>query len=99
AMLALGSDWGLVSFSGEMFCEYQLWIDENAPFTHTMVAAYANTFGGYIPTDADLAMGEKGGYEAACWPAHSCALIVPTRVALAVGIEQQIREALEAMWS
>ena len=98
-MLSLGSDWGLVSFSGEMFCEYQLWIDENAPFAHKMVGAYANTFGGYIATDADLAMGEKGGYEAACWPAQSCALIVPTRVALAVGIEQQVHQALQQMWS
>ena len=98
AMLSLGGEWGMVSFSGEVFCEYQLWIDEHAPFVHKMVAAYANNFGGYIATDADLAMGEKGGYEAACWPAMSCAIIVPTRVALAVGIEKRIREALEQMW-
>ena len=99
AMISLGNDWGFVSFSGEVFCDYQLWITENAPFTHTMVAAYANNFGGYIPCDADLAMGEKGGYEAACWPAGSCALIVPTRVALAVGIEQIIRDRVAEMWA
>jgi len=98
AMISLGEQWGLVSFSGEVFCEYQLWMDEHAPFAHTMVAAYANNFGGYIPCDADLAMGEKGGYEAGCWPAWSCALIVPTRVALQVGIEKQIRKALAKMW-
>ena len=99
AMVSLGKEWGMVSFSGEVFCEYQLWIDEHAPFARTMVGAYANNFGGYIACDADLAMGEKGGYEAACWPAHSCALIVPTRVALQVGIEQQIHEAVAQMWT
>ncbi len=99
AMISLGTDWGLVSFSGEVFCEYQLWIDEHAPFKHVMVGAYANNFGGYIACDADLAMGEKGGYEAACWPSRSCAFIVPTRVALQVGIEKQIHEAVAAMWA
>jgi len=99
AMVALGSDWGFVSFSGEVFCDYQLWIDASAPFTHKMVGAYANNFGGYIPCDADLAMGEKGGYEAACWPSGSCALIVPTRVALQVGIEGIIRDAVAEMWA
>ena len=58
AMISLGTDWGLVSFSGEVFCEYQLWIDEHAPFKHVMVGAYANNFGGYIACDADLAMGD-----------------------------------------
>jgi len=98
ALVSLGKDWGMVTFSGEVFCEYQLWIDEHAPFAHTFVGAYANNFGGYIACDADLAMGEKGGYEAACWPAHSCALIVPTRVALQVGIEKQIHQAIQQMW-
>jgi len=99
ALVSLGKDWGMVTFSGEVFCEYQLWIDEHTPFAHTFVGAYANNFGGYIACDADLAMGEKGGYEAACWPAMSCALIVPTRVALQVGIEQQIRQAVQQMWA
>ncbi len=99
AMVSLGDEWAMVSVSGEVFCEYQLWIDEHAPFAHTMVGAYANNFGGYIACDADLAMGEKGGYEAGCWPAHSCALIVPTRVALQVGIEQQIHAAMAEMWA
>ena len=99
AMVSLGREWGMVSLSGEVFCEYQLWIDENAPFDHTFVGAYANNFGGYIACDADLAMGEKGGYEAACWPAMSCAVIVPTRVALQVGIEEVIRSAVRDMWA
>ena len=97
ALVSIGMDWGMVSMSGEVFCEYQLWIDENSPFDHTFVAAYANNFGGYIPCDSDLAMGEKGGYEAGCWPADSCALIVPTRVALQVGIEQTIKSAVAEM--
>ncbi len=99
AMVSLGKEWAMVSFSGEMFCEYQLWVDENAPFGRTFVGAYANNFGGYIACDADLAMGEKGGYEAGCWPAVSCALIVPTRVALAVGVEQIIKSAAAEMWA
>jgi len=99
AMVSAGQQWALVSLSGEMFCEYQLWIDEHAPFEQTMVAAYADNFGGYIATDAELALGEKGGYEAGCWPAFTCALIVPTRVALQVGVEKRIHRAVEGMWA
>ena len=98
AMVGAGEQWLFISLSGEVFSEYQRWIDATAPFGSTMVGAYANNFGGYIPTDADLELGVLGGYEAACWPAESCALIVPTRIALRPGIEGWIKTILESMW-
>ncbi len=98
AMLSLGKQWAMMCFSGEMFSEYQLWFDEASPFEHTMVGAYTNNFGGYIATDAELSLETLGGYEAACWPTGSCALIVPTRLALQIGIEQIIRQAVTDMW-
>jgi neutral ceramidase len=99
AMLSLGREWGMMCFSGEMFCEYQLWFDQASPFEHTMVGAYTNNFGGYIATDAELSLETLGGYEAACWPTGSCALIVPTRLALQIGIEQIIKQAVTDMWA
>lgn len=97
-LLSIGKQWLFASLSGEVFCDYQLWIDENAPFDKTMVSAYSSNFGGYIPMDADLELGVKGGYESGCWPAESCALIVPTRVALHPGIEKTIKGNIEEMW-
>ena len=71
----LGSEWGLVTMSGEVFSEYELWVNAFAPFKHTMVFAYTNGFVsptdndygshvdteyiGYVPTDRALAMGIK----------------------------------------
>jgi neutral ceramidase len=92
---ALGDEWGLVSFGGEIFCEYELWADSAAPFTNTMTFGYTNGIGGYIGDDASLAMGDRGGYEAGsapCWWASNLGR------AMAVGTEQRIREAVEALW-
>ena len=97
-LLSIGKQWLFASLSGEVFCEYQLWIERNAQFDSTMVSAYESNFGGYIPMDADLELGAKGGYESGCWPTESCALIVPTRVALQPGIEKTIKDNIEEMW-
>ena len=94
-VVGLGREWGLVSFGGEIFCEYELWADEAAPFTHTMTFGYTNGIGGYVANDEALAMGEKGGYEAGsapCWWASNLGR------AMAVGTEQRIHEAVEALW-
>lgn len=61
--IMLGSDWCLVTMPGEMFCQYELWIDDKAPFEHTMTFAYTNGNCGYVATDKDYAIGLKGGYE------------------------------------
>jgi len=93
---SLGSEWGLVSFGGEIFCEYELWADGAAPFKHTMTFGYTNGIGGYIADDAALAMGEKGGYEAGsapCWWASNLGR------AMAVGTEQRIQQAVADLWT
>ena len=60
SFLGLASQWLYASMSGEVFSEYQLWIDKHAPFDTTMISAYSSNFGGYIPTDADLQLGAGG---------------------------------------
>ena len=98
--VTLAGQWCLMALAGEMFCEYQLWMDEHSPFEHTMVAAYTNGIGGYVATDAELTLKERGGYEAGAFPVTSaCALCTPTRLALQVGTEKIIHQAAEEMWA
>ncbi|MHC4104272.1 MAG: hypothetical protein ACYSR9_04980 [Planctomycetota bacterium] len=59
----LGHVWCLVAMSGEMFCQYELWIDEKAPFEHMMTFAYTNGYCDYVAVDKAYALGPKGGYE------------------------------------
>jgi len=95
----LGDEWCLVALAGETFCQYELWVDEEAPFARTMTLAYTNGGDGYVATDVALAMGEKGGYEAGsypCWWANG--LGGPQYSALAVGTEKRIREAIAYLW-
>ena len=88
----LGSEWCLVTLQHELFCEYELWVDENAPFNHTMVFGYTNGPGAYVPTDKDLALGEKGGYEAGSFPCFwSHAVRSSVYASLVVGIEGMIK--------
>ncbi len=95
----LGSQWCLVSLAGEMFCQYELWVDQAAPFDHTMTFAYTNGSCGYVATDEALAMGEKGGYEAGgypCWWASGIG--GPSYSPLAVGTEKRIQQAIASLW-
>ena len=66
--LMLGDEWCLVSMNYETFAEYELWIDENAPFKRTMALSLTNGGRAYIGTDAALATGPNGGYEAGSLP-------------------------------
>jgi len=66
----LGSEWCLVAMTHEPFCEYELWVAEEAPFEHTMVFGDTNGMVTYVATDQDLALGEKGGYEAGSFPSE-----------------------------
>ena len=95
----LGSEWCLVAMDGEMFCEYELWVDRAAPFEHTMALAYTNGTPSYIASDAALALGAKGGYEAGtypCWWAHGPSN--ECRNTPAVGAEGLIRNCIESLW-
>ncbi len=91
----LGRQWCLVSLASETFCEYELWVDEAAPFDHTMTFAYTNGGCGYVATDEALAMGEKGGYEAGTFP---CWWASHLGSALAVGTEKRIKQAIASLW-
>ena len=97
--LMLGDEWGLVAMSYEMFCQYELWIDKHAPFKRTMVLSLTNGGRAYIGTDEALALGPKGGYEAAClpnWGGHETRS--PHFGPPAVGTEKMIQDALQALW-
>ena len=96
----LASEWCLVTLQHEIFCEYELWVDENAPFDHTMVFGYTNGQMAYVGTDRALARGDKGGYEAGSFPSMRFnALRCGTHAPLAVGIEGMIQEGIASLWS
>ena len=97
--VTLGSEWCLVAFQHELFAEYELWVDENAPFDHTMVFAYTNGVWGYVATDAELALGEKGGYEAGAFPCFWAHSVQARGTSLAVGAEKMIKEAAASLWT
>jgi hypothetical protein len=79
----LGSEWCLVTMAGELFTEYEMWINASAPFDHNMVFGFTNAAGdekgdedgyiGYVPTDRALALGVKTPIvaETACMEAGS----------------------------
>ena len=98
--LMLGTEWVLTAMPNEMFCQYELWIDEAAPFDRTMTFGYTNGGAGYIAVDEAWARGEQAGYEAACLPnwgglGTSSRHFGPP----AVGGEQLIKDTLAAAWA
>ena len=98
--LMLGDEWCLTAMPNEMFCQYELWIDEAAPFDRTMTFGYTNGSAGYIAVDDAWAMGEQAGYEAACLPNWGgLATSSPHFAPPAVGSEQIIKDTLAACWA
>ena len=68
--IAIGEEVCVLTVTGEMFAEYQLWIDEVSPFEHTFVFNHVNGLSSYIATKADYDLGSAGGYEAYDGPAR-----------------------------
>ena len=91
-------DWCLVAMAGEMFCQYELWIDKNAPFKHTMTFAYTNGIEGYIAVDEALRLGPKGGYEAASLPNWSGQVWSEHFGPPAVGSEKIVKDTVASLW-
>ncbi|MEK6248458.1 MAG: hypothetical protein N2C12_09790, partial [Planctomycetales bacterium] len=96
----LGNDWCLVTMPHEMFCQYELWVDEAAPFKRTMTFGYTNGGQGYIAVDKAWAMKEKGGYEAGSLPSWGSngsmsGYFGPPRV----GSEGIIKDTISSHWS
>lgn len=95
----LADEWCLVAMQHESFCEYELWIDANAPCARTMTFSYTNGATGYIPTDAALALGENAGYEASRLPAFGAANVHTRHFGPpGVGAEQAIKTMLASLW-
>ena len=108
SLITLGTEWCLLALPGEMFCEFELWVEEQAPFTHKMVAAYTNDGSvGYIPTDKALTLGaedplkaEHECMEATAWPGFFHGVNVRGAwLPYSSGIEAKIRGALEELWT
>lgn len=111
--LILGSEWCLLALQGEVFTEYELWVNAFAPFDHTMVFAFTNdstyakptnSYASYILTDKALALSIKKPHEAeaSCGEAlltHLASTHENVRLPYAVGIEVAIKEAITSLWT
>jgi hypothetical protein len=96
----LGKEFCLIALPYEHFSHTERWIDEHAPFNNTMVFTLTNGGRGYIGSDAGLAMGGNGGYEAGSmpnWMAHE--VMSPNLGPPAVGSETIIQGAISALWA
>ncbi|HDZ21507.1 hypothetical protein LCGC14_0124410 [marine sediment metagenome] len=99
-VVSLGDQWGLVAYSNEMFCQYELWVDEVAPFKHNMTFGLTNGATGYVADDAALALGTNGGYEAGCLPnLGSCDVMTRHYNPPAVGAEKIIHDLVTSLWA
>jgi hypothetical protein len=95
-LFRIGDHWSLLSATHELFSQYQLWFDKNAPTQHNMVLAYTNACESYVPTDQDFSL---GGYEAATFPSLAgAAFKYHHRRALRPGIEQMVIDQIRSMW-
>ncbi|MDE0316832.1 MAG: hypothetical protein OXM61_18245 [Candidatus Poribacteria bacterium] len=88
---AVGDALCFLSVAHELFAEYQLFVDETSPFSHTFVFGYTNGSEVYIATKKDYELGLRGGYEAG---PRNHALSGPYRLALLPSVEEQIREEI-----
>ena len=98
--LSIGKEWGVVGLPHELFCEYELWVDESSPYQNTMVMGYTNGVHSYIATDKDLALGKNGGYEAGCLPDWGAnGLCSGFFTPPGAGTERLIKECIASLWS
>ena len=88
---AVGNALCFLSVSHELFSEYQLFVDETSPFTHTFVFGYTNGSEVYVATRAAYELGLRAGYEAG---PRNHALSGPYRLALPPSVEERIRSEM-----
>jgi hypothetical protein len=98
----LGREWLLVMMAGEVFADYELWLDKNAPFPHTMACSLTNAYLGYVGTDRGYALiAKKPSAAAGC---RNCAdprfrdSRSEMNFPLAVGTEAAVKKAIESLW-
>jgi len=95
--LRVGDAWSMVAATHELFAEYQLRLDREAPTMHRMMLAYTNGCESYLPLDEDFAL---GGYEGGTFPdLGSASLRYCHRRALAPGCEARVMVRLLSLWS
>ena len=97
--LMFGNEWCLTALNYELFCQYELWIDQEAPFRRTMTFNVTNGGQGYIALDEALRMGPKGGYEAATLPNWWGQVFGQHMGPPAVGCEKIIKDELVSLWT
>lgn len=66
-------------------------VDKTSPFAHTMVFAYTNGCEGYLGTEKDYTLGDRGGYETS---PRGAPLQYHGRLAPEPQVETQIRDGI-----
>ncbi|MCY3994013.1 MAG: hypothetical protein OXF50_22510 [Caldilineaceae bacterium] len=69
--LAVGDALCFLTFTAEMFAEYQLYADAVSPFGQTFVFSHTNGITGYVATAEDYELGPAGGYESWGYPTRN----------------------------
>ena len=106
----LGSEWLLVTMAGDVFGEYELFVNAYAPFNHDMTFGYTNSREGeddhehYILTDKAIALSIRKPYRAqtSCRDALrniKASTHENVRLPYAVGLEAIIHEAIKSLWA
>ena len=106
----LGSEWVLVTLAGDVFGEYELFVNAYAPFDHDMTFGYTNAGDGeddyeyYILTDKAIALSKRkpdrarGGCGDAFWTIKA-STHEGVRSPYDVGVEAAIHEAIISLWT
>ena len=75
--LAIGDALCFLTFTAEMFAEYQLYADAVSPFGQTFVFSHTNGITGYVATEKDYELGPAGGYESWNYPTRNAPWLPP----------------------
>lgn len=75
--LAVGDALCFLTFTAEMFAEYQLYADAVSPFGQTFVFSHTNGITGYVATAKDYELGPAGGYESWNYPTRNAPWLPP----------------------
>ncbi len=87
--LAIGEDLCILTTTGEMFAEYQLFVDEVSTFKHTLFFNHVNGISSYVATRDDYELGPAGGYEAWGLPTRGPPWLPPAQ-----STEQLVRDGI-----
>jgi neutral ceramidase len=91
---ALGAGMCLVGMPHEPFAEYHHHLLAISPYTHTFALGYTNGMQAYLPTESDLRLGARAGYEASTTGA---AFMYDTLLPVVPESERMIHAGLERL--